>query len=115
MVTEFALTSEIKNNCLLMQPTGYINNSGGEKIFQEFTDHFKNGINNVVIDLSKSNVVNSIGISFLIEIIEKLNDTNGKLFFANTAPSIEKTFSIMGIYQFARKAATVDEALKEIK
>jgi len=115
MVTEFSLKSEIKNDCLLMQPIGYINNNGGETIFKEFLNHSKKGFKKVVIDLSKSNVINSIGISFLIEIIDKLNDEKGKLFFANTDPAIEKTFSIMGIYQFAQKASTVDEALNKMK
>lgn len=115
MVPEFSIKSEIKEDCLLIQPTGYINNSGGEKIFKEFSKHSTNGVNKVIIDLSKSNVINSIGISFLIEIIDKLNDEDGKLFFANTDPAIEKTFSIMGIYQFAQKAETVGEALEKMK
>ncbi len=115
MVTEFSISTEIKDGCLLMQPVGYINNSGGETIFKEFMNHFNDGHKNVVIDLSKSNVINSIGISFLIEIIDKLNDEDGKLYFANTDPSIEKTFSIMGIYQFAQKAGTVEEALSKLK
>lgn len=115
MVTEFTLTSEFKNDCLILQPNGYLNNSGGEKIFKEFSKHSTKGINKVIIDLSKSNVINSIGISFLIEIIDKLNDVDGKLFFTNTDPAIEKTFSIMGIYQFAQKAATVEDALEKMK
>lgn len=114
MVTEFSLSSEIKNDCVILKPVGYINNNGGEKIFKEYLSFAKKGMNKVIIDLSNSKVINSIGISFLIEIIDKLNDEKGKLFFANTDPSIEKTFSIMGIYQFAQKAATVEEAFKKI-
>jgi anti-anti-sigma regulatory factor len=44
--------------------------------------------------------------------IEKLNETNGKLVFTNLDPTIEKTFTIMGLFQFAEKANNVDEALK---
>jgi len=50
-----------------------------------------------------------------LKLLEKLNDKNGKLYFANTAPSIEKTFSIMGIYQFAQKASTVEDAFMKMK
>jgi anti-anti-sigma factor len=64
------------------------------------------------MDLEKSKVVNSIGISYLIEIIEKLSQNNGKMIFTNLDPAIEKTFKIMGLFQFAEKADSVDSALK---
>ena len=69
-------------------------------------------MNKVVMDLEKSKVVNSIGISYLIDIIEKLNERNGILVFTNMDPTIEKTFNIMGIFQFAQKAESVEAALK---
>jgi anti-anti-sigma factor len=64
-----------------------------------------------VLNLENSKVVNSIGISHLIELIEKLNETNGKLIFTNLDPTVEKTFTIMGLFQFAEKADTVDSVL----
>ena len=64
------------------------------------------------MDLAKSKVVNSIGISYLIDIIERLNESNSKLIFTNLDPTIEKTFNIMGIFQFAQKADSVEAALK---
>jgi anti-anti-sigma factor len=94
----------------VLKTEGYINNIGGEKIVSEFAKH--NGIKKLVIDLEKSKVVNSIGISHLIEVIEKLNEDEGKLIFTNLDPTIEKTFTIMGLFQFAEKANTLAEALK---
>ena len=114
MTSEFNLVTDIKENCVIINTTGYINNIGGQKIVDEFYKHNGNGINNIILNLARSNVVNSIGISFLIEIIEKLNQSNGKLMFINLDPSIEKTFTIMGLFQFALKADNLDEALKLI-
>jgi len=112
MSTDFNIISEIHNNTLVMRTEGYINNVAGEKISEEFTKNFVSGINKVVMDLGKSKVVNSIGISYLIDIIEKLNEHNSKLIFTNLDPTIEKTFNIMGIFQFAQKADSVEAALK---
>jgi anti-anti-sigma factor len=112
MVSEFNLVTEAKGNCVVINTTGYINNIGGQKIVDEFYKYNGNGINNVILNLAQSNVVNSIGISFLIEIIEKLNQSKGQLIFTNLDPSIEKTFTIMGLFQFAKKADNMDEALK---
>ena len=110
MSTDFNLNSELQDKTLVIKTDGYINNIGGEKIVQEFTKH--TDINRLVLNLENSKVVNSIGISHLIEIIEKLNQVNGKLIFTNLDPTIEKTFSIMGLFQFAGKADNVESALK---
>ncbi len=111
MSSEFNLVTESKENCIVMKTTGYINNVGGQKIVDEFNKYNGDGVNNVILNLAQSNVVNSIGISFLIEIIEKLNQSNGKLIFTNLDPSIDKTFTIMGLFQFAKKADSLEDAL----
>lgn len=114
MITDFKLESEKKDNCLVITTYGYINNVGGQKIVDEFNKYKNDGTNNYILNLKESKIVNSIGVSFLIEMLEKLNDTNGKLIFTNLDVTIEKTFTIMGLFQFASKATTVDEALKLI-
>ena len=112
MVTDFNLTSEVKGDSLIMKTSGYINNTAGEQISEEFTKN-KSTVKKVIMDLNDSKVVNSIGISYLIEIIEKLNESNGKLYFTNLGPTIEKTFNIMGLFQFAEKVESVDDALQK--
>ncbi len=114
METEFQLKSELQGDVLVMSTSGYVNNDGGEKIAKEFTEHFEKGVKKVIINLKKSKVVNSIGISFLIEVIEKLNEENGKLIFTNLEPAIEKTLTIMGLFNYAAKEPTVDSALKSL-
>ena len=109
MKMDFNLTSIIKNDVLVITTEGYINNDGGEKIAEEFEKHFANGTTKVLIDIKESKVVNSIGISYLIEIIEKLNEKNGTLYFCNMDAAIEKTFTIMGLFQFATKIDSVTE------
>ena len=110
MSTEFNLISELQDKTLIIITEGYINNAGGEKIVRELEKH--TGINKLILNLEKSKVVNSIGISHLIEVIEKLNQVNGKLVFTNLDPTIEKTFTIMGLFQFADKADSIESALK---
>ena len=109
MSTDFNLTAELLDKTLVINTEGYINNIGGEKIVQEFTKY--TGVSKLILNLEKSKVVNSIGISHLIEVIEKLNNVNGKLVFTNLDPTIEKTFTIMGLFQFAGKADTLESAL----
>lgn len=112
MEQQFTLTSEVRDDHLIIATSGYVNNVGGEAIAAEFNRHFQNGVNRVIINLAQSKVVNSIGMSFLIEIIEQLQDTDGKLIFTNLDPAVEKMLAIMGLFKFAGKEASVDDALK---
>ena len=112
MLTEFNLTSEVKGNSLIMKTSGYINETAGEQISGKFKKN-KSNVKKVIMDLNDSKVINSIGISYLIEIIEKLNESNGKLYFTNLDPTIEKTLKTVGLFQFAEKVESVDEALQK--
>ena len=111
MEQQFTLSSEIRENCLVIATSGYVNNVGGEAIAKEFARHFQDGIRKVIVNLAQSKVVNSIGMSFLIDIIDQLNDEGGKLVFTNLDPAVDKMLTIMGLFQFAGKEKTVDDAL----
>jgi anti-anti-sigma factor len=111
MEQQFTLTSEVRNDCLIIVTSGYVNNIGGEKIAQEFSRHFETGTKKVVVNLAQSKVVNSIGMSFLIDVVDQLNDAGGKLMFTNLDPAVDKMLTIMGLFQFAGKAKNVDDAL----
>ena len=111
MEQEFTLTSELRNDCLIIVTSGYINNVGGEVIARTFANHFENGIKKVIVNMGQSKVVNSIGMSFLIDIIDQLNDAGGKLVFTNLDPAVDKMLTIMGLFQFAGKESSVEDAL----
>jgi anti-anti-sigma factor len=111
MEQPFSLTSELREKCLIITTAGYVNNVGGEAIAAEFNRYFTQGIRHVVINLGQSRVVNSVGMSFLIEIIEHLEESGGKLVFSDLDPAVEKMLSIMGLFQYAGKEKNVDDAL----
>ncbi len=114
MSGEFNIQTEIRDNTYLIKTEGYINNTAGEQISKLFSENQNTEIKNAIFDLEKSKVINSIGISYLLEVIELLNERNGKIIFINLDPSIEKTFKIMGLFQFAQLSDSVDAAMKEL-
>ncbi len=111
MEQPFNLTTEVKDERLIIATSGYVNNVGGEAIATEFQKHFGTGVRNVIINLAESKVVNSVGMSFLIEIIESLSEAGGRLIFTNLDPAVEKMLSIMGLFSYAGKENTVEDAL----
>jgi anti-sigma B factor antagonist len=85
----------------LISATGYINNEGGQAIADAATGLMDQGSNTLLIDLDGTRIINSIGVSILLEILEKLMDEKGRLAFCNLTPTISKTFEIMGLVQYA--------------
>ena len=72
------------------------------------------GITNFLIDMEDSKVVNSIGVSILIELIEKLQTVDGKLAFTNLAAIVEKTFNIMGLTKYCEVYDSVDSGVDNL-
>ncbi len=94
---------------------GYINNQGGEEIAQVAYRLIDGGNKKLLLNLAKTKIVNSIGISILIEIIEKMMDIDGKLAFCSLTPTIEKTFNIMGLAQYAGIYADEESAIEGLQ
>ena len=94
--------------------SGYINNEGGQAIADAANSLIGQGSNTLLIDLEGTRIINSIGVSILLEILEKLMDEKGTLAFCNLTPTISKTFEIMGLVQYASVYPDRDAALAAI-
>ncbi len=113
-MAEFNLKKKIEDDIVIIETDGYLNNIGGEKISKECYKEIENGKKLFLLNLEKSKVVNSIGVSILIEIIEKLEDIGGKLGYYNLAPIVEKTFKIMGLSKYSKIYKTKEEAISDM-
>ena len=112
MTESLKLAVERRGNLAVIYTEGYINNQGGEEIARAAYQLIDEGSKTLLLNLAGTKIVNSIGISILIEIIEKMLEIDGRLAFCNLTPTIEKTFHIMGLAQYAGiyqdEAAAVD-------
>jgi len=95
------VTMDRRDDLAVIYTEGYINNQGGEEIARVAFDLIGEGQKVVLLNLQGTKIVNSIGISILIEIIEKMLEIEGRLAFCCLTPTIEKTFHIMGLTQYA--------------
>tara|TARA_Y100000590_G_scaffold419868_1_gene522001 strand:+ start:105 stop:449 length:345 start_codon:yes stop_codon:yes gene_type:complete len=113
-MADFTLNKKIEGDIVIIETNGYLNNIGGEKISEECCKEIDNGKKLFLLNLENSKVVNSIGVSILIEIIEKLQDVDGKLGYFNLAPIVEKTFNIMGLSKYSTIYSSEEEALGDM-
>jgi len=101
MTESLKLTIERRDGLAVIYTEGYINNQGGEEIARAAYSLLDEGQRTLLLNLTGTKIINSIGISILIEIIERMLEIEGKLAFCALTPTIEKTFHIMGLAQYA--------------
>jgi anti-anti-sigma factor len=116
MSEELKVTVERRGEkAAILYTKGYINNVGGEEIANHAYELMNGGVSMLLLNLRETKIVNSIGISILIEIIEKMMEKNGKVAFCCLTPVIQKTFQIMGLAQYAAIFTDEQAALRELE
>ena len=101
MTEGLKLRVDRRDGLAVIYTEGYINNQGGEEIARAAYSLLDEGYRRLLLNLTGTKIINSIGISILIEIIEKMLEVEGRLAFCQLTPTIEKTFHIMGLAQYA--------------
>ncbi|MEM9555488.1 MAG: STAS domain-containing protein [Acidobacteriota bacterium] len=105
---------EERGDLVVIYTEGYINNQGGEEIANVAYELIEKGHTTLLLNLAQTKIVNSIGISILIEIIERMLLIDGKLAFCCLTPTIEKTFNIMGLAQYAGMYSDEETAIEAL-
>ncbi len=113
-MSEFKVATKELNNVVVISTEGYLNNVGGEAIAAVCSEKMAEGKHKFLINMGGTKVVNSIGVSILIEIIEKLQEVDGRLGYCNLAPIVNKTFTIMGISKYSSIFETEEEGLSTL-
>ncbi|MEW6338615.1 MAG: STAS domain-containing protein [Acidobacteriota bacterium] len=98
----------------VLEVTGYINNEAGEAISQRARQLLSDGHRALLFDLQGTRIINSIGISLLLEVLEAVLAVEGTLAFCTLSASIAKTFQIMGLAQYSRIFPDRSSALAEL-
>ena len=106
------VTGKLIGEVYVISCTGYLNMETGDEISTLCTEQIDNGVTKFLVNLENTRMVNSIGVSIIIEIIEKLQDIDGKLGFCNLAPIVEKTFKIMGLTEYSTTFASEAEGVE---
>ncbi|MCX6338282.1 MAG: STAS domain-containing protein [Bacteroidetes bacterium] len=112
-MSDFKTKVSVINEVVIIETDGYLNNEGGQMVYDICIEKMQLGTRKILLNLTGTKVVNSIGVSILIEVIEKLQEVEGKLGYYNMAPIVEKTFHIMGLSKYSSLYKTEESALAE--
>jgi anti-anti-sigma factor len=111
MTENLNVTVDRRDGLAVIYTEGNINNQGGEELARAAYNLMDEGYKVLLLNLTGTKVIDSIGISTLIEVIEKVIEIEGRVGFCCLTPTIERTFNVMGLAQcapiFPNEAAAV--------
>jgi anti-anti-sigma factor len=110
----FVVSTQNFGDVAVVRLEGYLNNVVGEKLEKECIKCMDKGISAIVLDFDKVEFINSIGVSIVLSIIERLRESGGKLLFSSLRSVHKETFDMLGLTKYARAFGSEGEALKSL-
>jgi anti-anti-sigma factor len=108
-------SSLVRSHCVgttaVVYASDYLNKLTGEKIERECRRQLSCGCRALVIDFSDTKLVNSIGISILLGIIDVAEKSGAKIAFADVNSQTVQLFEMLGLTRHVVLAKDEREAL----
>ena len=75
----------------------YLNKLTGERIERECKQRLDEGCTELVVDLSKTEIVNSIGVSILLGVIDSAANAGARVIFSEVNEPTVELFDMLGV------------------
>jgi anti-anti-sigma factor len=112
---QFSVVSRLDGDTAVIYPKGYLNNLSGESLVVECGNYISHGITKIVVNFGETDLINSIGISLLLQIIEDLKNIKGTICFTNMSKFLRDTFDMLGLIKHMIVFPLESDALKYLK
>ena len=90
----------------------YLNKLSGERIERECRRSLAEGCRALVVDFSQTGMVNSIGVSILLGVIDAAERASAPLVFAGANAQAAQVFEMLGLTRHVRLTGSVGAALE---
>ena len=108
----------VRSHCVgataVVYASDYLNKLTGEKIERECRRQLDGGCRALIIDFSETKLVNSIGISILLGIIDVAEKSGAHIVFSDVNNQTIELFEMLGLTRHVALAKNVSEALLNI-
>lgn len=112
--SSIAIRSHCVGTTAVVYASDYLNKLTGEKIERECRRQLDSGCRALVIDFSDTQLVNSIGISILLGIIDLAEKHGAKIVFSDVNNQTVALFDMLGLTRHVVLAKDENEALSEL-
>lgn len=112
---QFSVVSRLVGDTAVVYPKGYLNNLSGESLVRECGAYIGKGTTKIVVNFSEIDLINSIGISLLLQIIEDIRNIKGTICCTDMSKFLRDTFEMLGLIKHILVFPTESDALKYLK
>ena len=109
-MASFSFTTSVEGERATLRTRGYLSRVAGEQLEREIVRLLEGGERRFVVNLKETDLINSVGISILIGVIERVRGLGGELVFSELTAVNEEIFRIMGLHRHARLVRGDEEA-----
>ena len=93
----------------------YVNKMSGQRIERECLTRMERGCRALVINFSDTELVNSIGVSILLGVIDAAEERGARVAFSNVGVHTLKLFELLGLTRLVVLADSEDDALATLE
>lgn len=101
---------ETHEDYAIIRPAGYLNALAGDRIDKVCRQLLEDGTRYVIINFRDVSMLNTIGISVLVGIIEKVLEHNGLVYFTQLGATDRQIFEVLNLTTVALIFDTDEEA-----
>ncbi len=111
MISNKAILTREEGSTLVVCVGGYLNSDLGEEVETVVRARLDGGGRRILLNFQGTRLVNSIGISFVIGIVEKVMERDGRMAFCELSRINCDLFRMTGLSKYVRAFDTEKEAL----
>ena len=115
---DISSATSVRSHCVgttaVVYASDYLNKLTGEKIERECRRQLDSGCRALVIDFADTQLVNSIGISILLGIIDIAEKNKAQVVFADVNNQTVELFTMLGLTRHVALAKDEEEALSTL-
>ena len=89
----------------------YLNKLSGERIERECREKLSEGARALIVDFKSTGLVNSIGVSILMGVIEAAERTGARLIFSDVTGQTSQLFEMLGLTRLVALAPNEETAI----
>jgi anti-anti-sigma factor len=109
---EAPVRSERVGRVAVVYAGDYLNKLSGERVERECRQQLVEGCRALVVDFRQTGMVNSIGVSILLGVIDAAERAGAPLVFAGANSQAAQVFEMLGLTRHVRLAETAEAALR---
>lgn len=86
-----------REGCAVVYPRGYLNGATGEKLDRVCGDLLQQGNDRIVINFSRTETINTMGVANLVAVLEKVGRDRGAVCFSDLLPTNRRMLDVLDI------------------